>query len=129
MDTWGSRPIASPLAKGISRGWYFHTLFSARPGAVQELRRHLRINRRAVYFHHEKLPAHETPESWLEGFRQILERSEACEKERQAKAQKQRGGFGRRDRDMAPPRFHGARFRDSAAGHSKAGPAGGREEA
>lgn len=127
LDTWGSRPLASPPAKGISRGWYFHTLFSAGPKAVQELRRQLRINRKAVYFHHEKLPPHETPESWLKGFRQILERSEAREKERQAKAQKKRGGFGRYD--MAPSRFHGARSKAPAGGYFKAGFSNGREEA
>ena len=96
IRAWGSRPLANPGAKGVSRGWYFHTLFSAGPGAVQELRRRLRINSRVVYFHHEKLPEHETPDGCLERFSALLERSEAEERERIGRIQKRQGFGGRR---------------------------------
>ncbi len=92
VDTWGSRPIANQGVKGLSRGWYFHMIFSASPEAIQELRRRLRINNKMVYFHHEKLPKKETPEGHIEKFKSLLEKTSLKEKERQARLQKKQMG-------------------------------------
>ena len=88
VDTWGSRPLANQDSKGISRGLYFHMVFSAAPETIQELRRRLRINNKVVYFHHEKLPKKETPESHMEKFKSLLEKTDLKEQERQARIQK-----------------------------------------
>ncbi len=92
VETWGSRPIANQGSKGLSRGWYFHMVFSATPESIQELRRRLRINNRVVYFHHEKLPEKETPEKHIENFKSLLEKTALREKERQVRIQKKQMG-------------------------------------
>lgn len=88
VETWGSRPIANPGDKKVSRALYFHTLFSAQPKDIQEIRRRLKINSRVIYFHHEKLHKNDTPETHLEKFRASLEETMLKEKERQARIQK-----------------------------------------
>ena len=88
VDTWGSRPIANPKAKKASRGWYFYLLFSASSHAVAEIRRQLSINQKILYFHEERLPKKETPESHAKKFFEVLEQTAQREKERIAKNQK-----------------------------------------
>ena len=88
VDTWGSRPIANPKAKKSARAWYFHLLFSAPPQAIGEIRRQLSINRKTLYFHEERLPKKETPESHIKKFFSALEQTAQREKEKQAKHQK-----------------------------------------
>ena len=88
VDTWGSRPIANPKAKKVTRGIYFHLLFSAAPYAISELRRQLSINRRVLYFHEEKLPPKESLEERRKKFFECLEQSQQKEKDRQALFQK-----------------------------------------
>ncbi|MDE0092789.1 MAG: 30S ribosomal protein S6 [Oligoflexia bacterium] len=88
VDTWGSRPIANPKAKKASRGWYFYLLFSASSLAVAEIRRQLSINQKVLYFHEERLPKKETPESHAKKFFEVLEQTAQREKERIAKNQK-----------------------------------------
>ena len=88
VDTWGSRPIANPKAKKASRAWYFHLLFSAPPHGIKEIRRQLSINRQVLYFHEEKLPKNETPESHIKNFFENLEQTAQREKERALKIQR-----------------------------------------
>ena len=88
VDTWGSRPIANPKAKKATRGLYFHLLFSAPPHVIKEIRRQLSINRKVLYFHEEKLPKRETPESHIKKFFENLEQTAQREKDRSAKNQK-----------------------------------------
>ena len=95
VDTWGFRPIANPKAKKAVRGWYFHLLFSAPPGVIGEIRRQLSINRKALYFHEERLPKKETPESHIKKFFSALEQTAQREKERLAKHQKKQAWFNR----------------------------------
>ena len=88
IDTWGSRPIANPKAKGVSRAWYFYMLFSAPTDVIAEIRRQLSINKKVLYFHQEKLPKKETAKSHIEKFLQGLEETSQREKERIARNQK-----------------------------------------
>ena len=93
LDTWGSRSIVN-RGKKVTRGWYFHAVFSAKAAAVAELRRKLRINDRVIYFHHEKLPRGSLPKKHIEDFHQILVQSARREQERQMKIQKRAGANG-----------------------------------
>ncbi|MCZ0932686.1 MAG: 30S ribosomal protein S6 [Oligoflexia bacterium] len=95
VDAWGSRPIANPRAKKASRGLYFHLLFSAPPHVITEIRRQLSINRKVLYFHEEKLPKKETPESHIKKFFEALEQTAQREKERLAKHQKKQAWSNR----------------------------------
>lgn len=95
VDTWGSRPIANPKAKGISRAWYFYMLFSAPADVIAEIRRQLSINNKVVYFHQEKLPKKETPETHIQKFLQNLEQTAQREKERVARNQKRQNWANR----------------------------------
>ena len=88
VDSWGSRPIVNQGNKKLSRGLYFHTVFSALPKDIQEIRRKLKINNQVVYFHHERLHKEDTPESHLEKFKDCLTETMAKEREKQARIQK-----------------------------------------
>ena len=93
LDTWGSRPIVN-RGKKVTRGWYFHAVFSAEPGAIAELRRKFRINDRVIYFHHEKLSQGTLPKKHIEDFHQLLIQSARLEQERLLKIQKKAGSDG-----------------------------------
>ena len=95
VDTWGSRPIANPKAKKSTRGWYFHLLFSAPPQAIAKIRQQLSINRKVLYFHEEKLPKKESPETHIKKFFSALEETAQREKERIAKKQKKQAWFNK----------------------------------
>ncbi|MCY4321788.1 MAG: 30S ribosomal protein S6 [Bdellovibrionaceae bacterium] len=95
VDTWGSRPISNPKAKKVTRGWYFHLLFSAPHQVIGEIRRQLSINRKVLYFHEEKLPKKETPASHIKKFLEGLEQTAQREKERLAKHQKKQAWFNK----------------------------------
>ena len=88
VDTWGSRLIANPKARGVSRAWYFYMLFSGSSDVVTEVRKHLSINSKVLYFHQEKLPKTETPEKHIQKFIQNLEQTAQKEKERTTRNQK-----------------------------------------
>ena len=88
LDTWGSRPLANPKAKRITRGWYSHMVFSADTQTISELRRRLRINDKVVYFHHEKLSEKQSVDKYMEEFLEGLAQTEKRESERIAKFQK-----------------------------------------
>ncbi len=92
VDTWGSRPIANPKAKKASRGWYFYMLFSASANAIAEIRKQLSINKKTLYFHQERLPKKETPESHVKKFLQGLEQTAEKERERAIRKQKRQRG-------------------------------------
>lgn len=99
VDTWGSRPIANPKAKKAGRGWYFYMLFSASAEVIAEIRKQFSINKKVLYFHQEKLPKKETPESYIQKFLKNLEQTEMREKERIAKYQKKQSwSAGRTDK-------------------------------
>ena len=88
LDTWGSRPIANPKRKKATRGFYFHLLFSASPQTISEINSQLRINRKVLYFHGERLGKKETPESSIQKYLECLDYTAQKEKEKQARMQK-----------------------------------------
>ena len=90
LDCWGSRPIVN-RGKKVTRGWYFHAVFSATAGAVAEITRKLRINDRVVYFHHERLAAGVSPKKHIEDFHRLLVQSSKREQDRVLKMQKRAG--------------------------------------
>ena len=95
VDTWGSRPLANPKAKKASRALYFHLLFSAPSHVIKEIRRQLSINRKVLYFHEERLPKKETPDSYIKKFFENLEQTAQRERERLAKSQKKQAWSSR----------------------------------
>jgi len=88
VDTWGSRPIANPKAKKATRAWYFYMLFSSVGEAISEIRKQLSINSKVLYFHQERLPKKETPDTHMKKFLQILEDTAQREKDRIGRMQK-----------------------------------------
>ena len=95
VDTWGSRPIANPKAKKVSRALYFYMLFSATPEVISEIRKQLSINNKVLYFHQERLSKTESPEHHIQNFFQHLEQTKEKEKERIAKIQKKQNSIHR----------------------------------
>ena len=87
LNSFGDRPLANTGEKKISKGRYFCRLFSASPQAAAELQRKLRIHKRVIYFHHERLKKKETPESRRKLFLEVIENSRQREEERLAKLQ------------------------------------------
>ena len=94
VDTWGSRPIANPKAKKVSRGLYFYMLFSAPVKMISEIRSKLSINNKVLYFHQERLPKKETPESHMKTFLQNLEYTKEKELERIVRNKKRQNFTG-----------------------------------
>ena len=93
LDCWGSRPIVN-RGKKVTRGLYFHAVFSAGPGAVAEIKRKLRINDRVIYFHHERLARGVSPKKHIEDFHRLLAQSSKREQDRILKMQKRAGTNG-----------------------------------
>lgn len=95
MDTWGSRPIANPKAKKVSRGFYFYMLFSAPSEVISEIRKQFSINNKVLYFHQERLPKKEEPKNHIQNFLQHLEQTKEKERERLAKLHKKQNPIHR----------------------------------
>ena len=93
LDSWGSRPIVN-RGKKVTRGWYFHAVFSATPAGMAEIIRKLRINDRVIYFHHERLAPGVSPKKHIEDFHRILVQSAKREQDRILKMQKRAGTNG-----------------------------------
>ena len=96
VDSWDSRPIANPKAKGFSRAWYFYTLFSAPSTVIDKIISKLRIDKKVIYFHQERLPKKTSPEQHVKKFFQQLEQTAQKEKERLARRQKKQAFSARR---------------------------------
>ena len=88
LNSWGSRSLANPGEKKLTRGQYFHMVFSSQGQGIQELRRLLRINDKVVYFHHEKLSEKTQVDKYMEKFHESLANTQRREQERQLKLQK-----------------------------------------
>jgi small subunit ribosomal protein S6 len=84
LETWGKRILTNPIGKS-KRGIYFHAMFEARPAAVPELERTMRINDKVLRFLHTKLDARVPLSKHLENFRKSLAETAQREKEREAK--------------------------------------------
>lgn len=106
VDTWGKRNLANQIGK-LKKGTYFHATFEARPAAIPELERTMRINDKVLRFMHTKLDIRVPLAKHMEAFKKGLQETAAREKEREAKIQAKRAamaamgserGFDRGDR-------------------------------
>lgn len=106
IETWGKRNLANQIGK-VKRGHYFHATFEARPAAIPELERTMRINDKVLRFMHTKLDVRVSLAKHMENFRKGLAETAQREKEREAKIQAKRAamaamgsdrGFDRGDR-------------------------------
>jgi len=86
LETWGRRVLANPIKKK-RHGIYFHTLFQAKPGAIAELERVMRISDHVMRFMHIALDERISLAKHEERFKMALKETNEREKEREAKAQ------------------------------------------
>jgi small subunit ribosomal protein S6 len=86
LETWGRRVFANPIKKK-KHGVYFHALFQAKPAAVAELERVMRINDHVMRFMHIALDERIPLAKHEEQFKMSLKETHEREKEREAKAQ------------------------------------------
>lgn len=106
LDTWGKRTLANPI-EGMKKAIYFHTTFQAKPEAIAELERTMRINDHVIRFMHTRLEEGTDLTAHLENFKKALADSAAREREREAKFQARRAAQGAR----GPRRDDGGGFR------------------
>lgn len=109
LDTWGKRALANPIGK-TRKAVYFHSTFEAKPAAITELERTMRINDRVLRYMHTRIDERVTLSKYMDSFKKAIVESAAKEKEREAKIQAKRaaassmgsdGGSPRRDRDYS----------------------------
>lgn len=94
IDCLGSRALANlGKNKKIKRALYFHLSYQSKPAAIAEVERFLRMNDKALYFHHEKLDSRISLDKHQEHFEEILKNSKKREEERQARIQAKRKKF------------------------------------
>ncbi|MCX7674957.1 MAG: 30S ribosomal protein S6 [Bdellovibrionaceae bacterium] len=96
LDTWGRRQLANPIEKK-QQGIYFHMMFQAKPAAITELERVMRISDQVMRFMHVKLDARIPMEKHEEKFKMALRETAEREKEREAKAQARRNAAATMD--------------------------------
>ncbi|MCM2282161.1 MAG: 30S ribosomal protein S6 [Bdellovibrionaceae bacterium] len=111
LDTWGKRTLSNPI-DGLKKAVYFHTTFQAKPEAIAELERTMRINDRVVRYMHTRLEEGTDLSTHLENFKKALADSAAREREREAKFQARRAAQGAR----GPRREEGGFRRDDGGG-------------
>lgn len=92
LDTWGKRSLANEIGKA-RRGIYFHSTFEARPAAIAELERTMRINDRVLRYMHTKLDSRVTLAKYMENFKKSLAETAQREREREAKIQAKRAAM------------------------------------
>ncbi|MCS6838121.1 MAG: 30S ribosomal protein S6, partial [Bdellovibrionaceae bacterium] len=85
LDTWGRRYLANAIKKR-RYGIYFHALFQAKPAAIAELERVMRINDKVLRFMHVKLDSRIPLSKHEERFKMALRDSLEKDKEREARA-------------------------------------------
>lgn len=115
LDTWGKRSLANPIGKNKKAVFFFST-FSAKPSAIAELERTMRINDKVLRFMHTALDPRTDLSKYLESFRNSIAESAAREREREAKFQARKAARGgpRRDDD-----FRGGRRDDFGSGRGE----------
>jgi small subunit ribosomal protein S6 len=98
LDTWGKRKLANQIGK-VKSAIFFHSTFMAKPTAILELERTMRINDNVLRFMHTALGEKTELSAYLESYKNSLAESAAREKEREAKfqARKSAGRGPRRD--------------------------------
>lgn len=86
LETWGRRHLANPIKKK-KYGVYFHMMFQAKPAAVAEIERIMRISDHVIRFMHLSLDERVPMIKHEEKFRNALKETQEREKEREAKMQ------------------------------------------
>ncbi|MGE0633490.1 MAG: 30S ribosomal protein S6 [Pseudobdellovibrionaceae bacterium] len=86
LETWGKRTLGTPIGK-MRKAHYFHSTFEARPDAIAELERTMRINDRVIRFCHTRLDERVTLTKFMEDFKRGLKESADRDREREAKIQ------------------------------------------
>lgn len=87
LDTWGRRTLGNPIGKK-TQGIYFHILFKAKPAAIAELERVMRLNDKVLRFLHVRLDERIPLEKHEERIKALWR--ETAEKDREPKASTQR---------------------------------------
>ncbi len=95
VETWGKRPLANHIEKH-QMGTYFHSYFTAGPGAVLELERTMKINDQVLRYMHTRLDENQTAEKHAENFKQILKDSATRQQEADLRMQKKRAARAQR---------------------------------
>lgn len=95
LETWGRRHLANPIKKK-KYGVYFHMMFQAKPAAVAELERIMRISDHVIRFMHLALDERIPMANHEEKFRNALKETQEREKEREAKMQARKAAFSER---------------------------------
>jgi small subunit ribosomal protein S6 len=91
LETWGRRALANPIKKK-KYGIYFHALFQAKPAAIAELERVMRISDHVMRFMHVALDKRIPLAKHEEQFKMSLKETQEREKEKEAKAQARKAG-------------------------------------
>lgn len=99
LETWGSRLLANPIDK-LSRGVYFHMLFTSAPVGLEEMQRVMLIDEISLRFHFLRLSEKLSLEKHLENFKECLQESQKYLEMKKAKAAKfnKRSGVSRTSR-------------------------------
>jgi small subunit ribosomal protein S6 len=89
LDCWGKRTLANQISK-TRKALYFHAAFEAKPVAIAELERTMRINDKVLRYMHTKLDERVPLAKYMETFKKAIVESANREKEREAKIQAKR---------------------------------------
>lgn len=102
LDTWGKRTLANQIGK-TRKAIYFHSTFEAKPSAISELERTMRINDKVLRYMHTKLDEKTPLSKYMETFKKAIVESANKEKEREAKIQAKKAAMAINNAD-APAR-------------------------
>ncbi len=103
LDTWGKRTLANQIGKS-RKAIFFHSTFEAKPSAVAELERTMRINDKVLRYMHTRLDERETLAKYMDTFKKAIIESANKEKEREAKIQAKRAAMASMGSDGGPSR-------------------------
>lgn len=101
LDTWGKRTLANQIGK-TRKAIYFHSTFEAKPVAIAELERTMRINDKVLRYMHTRLDEREPLAKYMESFKKAIVESANKEKEREAKIQAKRAAAAAMASEGAP---------------------------
>lgn len=92
IDTWGKRTLATPI-EGETKGYYFHSTFTAAPETIKELERTMRINEKVLRFFHKSLDPRIDLQKHVDDFKTSLAANLQKAKEREAKQRERRAAM------------------------------------
>lgn len=101
LDTWGKRTLANHIGK-TRKAIYFHSTFEAKPAAISELERTMRINDKVLRYMHTRLDERQPLAKYMETFKKAIVESANKEKEREAKIQAKRAAAAALNAEGSP---------------------------